>query len=53
MSMNTVKPEYNDQPRDQKIVAVVGRWSLFWGGRWLSFECTERQKVKLDGLIWA
>jgi hypothetical protein len=28
---NTVKPVYNDHPRDPKIVAVVGRWSLFGG----------------------
>ncbi len=25
----TVKPVYNDHPRDPKIVAVVDRWSLF------------------------
>ncbi len=30
---DTVKPEYNDHPRDSKIVAVVDRWSLFGGGR--------------------
>ncbi len=29
--MNTVKPVYNDHNRDPKIVAVVGRWSLFRG----------------------
>ncbi len=23
---------YNDYPRDSKIMAVVGRWSLFRGG---------------------
>ncbi len=27
----TVKPVYNDHPRDPKIVAVVDRWSLFGG----------------------
>ncbi len=27
----TVKPVYNDHPRDPKIVAVVDRWSLFRG----------------------
>ncbi len=26
---NAVEPVYNDHPRDTKIVAVVGRWSLF------------------------
>ncbi len=26
-----VKPVYNDHPRDPKIVAVVGSWSLFRG----------------------
>ncbi len=25
---NTVKPEYNDHPRDPKIVVVVDRWSF-------------------------
>jgi len=25
---STVKPVYNDHPRDPKIVAVVDRWSL-------------------------
>jgi hypothetical protein len=29
--MCTVKPVYNDHPRDPKIVAVVDRWSLFRG----------------------
>ncbi len=29
--LNTVKPVYDDQPRDSKIVAVVDRWSLFRG----------------------
>ena len=28
---NTVKPMYNDYPRDPKIVAVVDGWSLFRG----------------------
>jgi hypothetical protein len=28
---DTVKPEYNDHPRDPKIVADVDRWSLFRG----------------------
>jgi hypothetical protein len=28
---DTVKPLYNDHPRDPKIVAVVDRWSLFGG----------------------
>ncbi len=28
---STVKPVYNDHPRDPKIVAVVDRWSLFVG----------------------
>ncbi len=27
----TVKPVYNDHPWDPKVVAVVGRWSLFRG----------------------
>ncbi len=27
----TVKPVYNDHPRDPKIVAAVDRWSLFGG----------------------
>jgi len=27
----TVKPVYNDHPRDPKFVAVVDRWSLFRG----------------------
>ena len=27
----TVKPVYNDDPRDPKIVAVVDRWSLLRG----------------------
>jgi hypothetical protein len=31
--MKTVKPEYNDHPRDPKIVAVVDMWSLFRGGK--------------------
>ena len=29
--LNTVKPEYNGQPRETKIVAVVDRWSLLRG----------------------
>ena len=29
--LNTVKPEYNDHPRDPKFEAVVDRWSLFRG----------------------
>jgi hypothetical protein len=29
--IGTVKPVYNDHPRDPKIVAVVDRWSLFGG----------------------
>jgi hypothetical protein len=28
---NTVKPVYNDHPRDTNIVTVVDRWSLFRG----------------------
>ena len=28
---NTVKPVYNDHPRDPKVVTVVDRWSLFRG----------------------
>jgi hypothetical protein len=28
---NTVKPEYNNHPRDPKFVAVLDRWSLFRG----------------------
>jgi hypothetical protein len=28
---NTVKPVYNDHPRDPKFVVVVDRWSLFRG----------------------
>jgi len=31
ININTVKPVYNDHPRDPKIVAVVDRWSLFRG----------------------
>ncbi len=31
--VNTVKPVYNDHPRDPKFVAVVDRWPLFRGGR--------------------
>ena len=31
--MNTVKPVYNDHPRDPTFVVVVDRWSLFTGGR--------------------
>jgi hypothetical protein len=27
----TIKPVYNDHPRDPKIVVVVDRWSLFRG----------------------
>jgi len=27
----TVKPVYNDHPRETKFVAVVDRWSLFRG----------------------
>ena len=27
----TVKPEYNDHPRDLKFVAVVDKWLLFRG----------------------
>jgi hypothetical protein len=27
----TVKPVYNDHPRDTKLVAVVDKWSLFRG----------------------
>jgi len=30
-NFNSVKPVYNDHPRDPKIVAVVDRWSLFGG----------------------
>ena len=30
-NINTVKPVYNDHPRDSKIVAVVYRGSLFRG----------------------
>jgi len=29
---DTVKPVYNDPPRDTKQVAVVEKWSLFTGG---------------------
>jgi len=29
----TVKPVYNDHPRDQKFLAVVDRWSLFRASR--------------------
>ncbi len=29
--LHTVKPEYNDHPRNPKIVTVVDRWSLFRG----------------------
>jgi hypothetical protein len=32
---NTDKPEYNDHPRDPKIMVVVDRWSLWW---WLCFK---------------
>jgi len=28
---NSVKPVYNDHPRDPKFVTVVDRWSLFRG----------------------
>ena len=31
VSLNTVKPVYIDHPGDPKIVAVVGRGSLFIG----------------------
>ncbi len=29
--MKTVKPVYNNHPRDTEFVAVVERWSLFRG----------------------
>ncbi len=32
----TVKPVYNDHPRDHKFVAVVDRWPLFRGRFMLS-----------------
>ena len=28
VNIGTVKPVYNDHPRDPKLVAVVDRWSL-------------------------
>ena len=31
----TVKPVYNDHPRNPKFVAVVDRWSLFRGSSML------------------
>ncbi len=31
LKRDTVKPVYNDHPRDPKIVAAVDRWSLFGG----------------------
>jgi hypothetical protein len=31
---------YKDLNWDYKITVVVGRWSLFGGGRWLRFDCT-------------
>ncbi len=40
---NTVKPVYNDQPRDPKFGAVVDRWSLFRGGFYL-----KKLKLKLQ-----
>jgi hypothetical protein len=30
---NTVKPGYNDNPWDPKIVTAVDKWSLLTGGR--------------------
>jgi hypothetical protein len=36
---NTDKPEYNDHPRDPKIMVVIDGWSLFRGGSLLTFDC--------------
>jgi hypothetical protein len=33
IKMYTIKMEYNAHHRDPKVVAVVGRWSLFKGVR--------------------
>jgi hypothetical protein len=41
----TVKPVYNDYPRDSKIVAVVDRWSFFRGRL-----CNKR--YKMVATIW-
>jgi hypothetical protein len=40
---NTIKPEYNDHPRDPKIVVFVDRWSLFRGSIVLLMWKTGRQ----------
>ena len=44
----TVKPVYNDQPRDPKLVVVIDKWSLFGGNL-----CYERSKwdYKMMGVI--
>ena len=46
---NTVKPVYNDHPRDPKIVSVVDRWSLFRGHL-----CNKNSKwnTKMMGRFW-
>jgi hypothetical protein len=41
---NTVKPEYNEQPLDPKIAAVVDKWSLSRGSFVLKMSKTRRQK---------
>ncbi len=42
----TVKPVYNDHPWDQKIVAVVDKWSLFRG-----YLCNKSSKYGLGIVV--
>ncbi len=37
LTSNTVKPVYNDHPRDLEKVVVVQRWSLFRGSNTQEF----------------
>ena len=44
-----VKPVYNDHPWDPKIVAVVGRWSLFRGHICYKIQNWDLKMVVVEG----
>jgi hypothetical protein len=45
------KPEYNDHPRDPKIVVVVDRWSLFRSNSAFKMEPQYSVRHKHEGVI--
>ena len=49
--VNTVKPVYNDHPRDPKIVAVVDRWSLFRAHLCNKISKWDPKKVVFEGRL--